>query len=123
MTDNEEINLLELHPVRKARFEPGEEGIVVYIPKWKSQLSRRIMGILTDSMEYRVHLDEYGSFVFNLCTGDFTVKEIGERLRKRFGEDAEPLYQRLSVFLTTLEDSGMITYREFLEDGGSAGKA
>jgi hypothetical protein len=50
-------------------------------------------------------LDEYASFVFKLIDGQRTVKEIGETLYDQYGEQANPLYERLLVFLNHLEST------------------
>lgn len=55
-----------------------------------------------------VELDHFGSYVWNCVNGTRTVYEIGLMVRERFGKKAEPLYERLSCFLMTLQKNGFI---------------
>lgn len=55
-----------------------------------------------------VHLEPMGSFIWKQIDGQRTVYEIGQLLHKAFGEDAEPLYERLSVYMKQLERNGFI---------------
>lgn len=50
-------------------------------------------------------LDEYASYVFKLIDGKRTVQEIGEAVHDKFGDEANPLYERLLVFLNHLEST------------------
>ncbi len=70
-------------------------------------LAKRVHG------EYRrVELDEYGVFVWELCDGSRTVKEIGKKLKERFGDSVEPLYERLVTFLLELYKRNLISFGE-----------
>lgn len=50
-------------------------------------------------MYKEIILDEYSSEVFLQIDGCKTVKEIGQFLEKKYGENVYPLYERLLVFL------------------------
>ena len=56
-----------------------------------------------------VHLDPFGSFIWQQIDGKRTVYEIGQLLHETFEEEAEPLYERLSVFMKQLDNNGFIT--------------
>lgn len=56
----------------------------------------------------RVELDHFGSYVWNCINGTLSVYEIGFMVREHFGTKAEPLYERLSCFLMTLQKNGFI---------------
>ncbi len=47
----------------------------------------------------QLHLDAVGSTVWLASDGERTVSDIGERLRERFGEDIEPVWDRLALFV------------------------
>ncbi len=55
-----------------------------------------------------VHLEPLGSFIWRQIDGTRSVYEIGRLLREAFGEEAEPLYERLSVYMKQLENNGLI---------------
>jgi len=98
---------LDLVPGRNedVKTSESEGGVVVLIPMDSPLdfLAKRIHG------GYRkLKLDGQGAFVWNLCDGKRSVREIGNRLRERFGEEPEPLYERLVVFLMDLRRRHLI---------------
>jgi hypothetical protein len=106
------INLLKLIPIRNIDWKKDEQGLIVLLkPKIKNPfLARHVLPRLK-SPHYRISLDEVGSFIWERCDGIQTVKEIADSLRKRFGDKVEPLYERLSLFLQSLERNRFILYR------------
>lgn len=56
-----------------------------------------------------IHLEEFGSFVWTAIDGIRDVLAIGELVRERFGDKAEPLYERLAQYIKTLESNKFIT--------------
>lgn len=68
---------------------------------WIQRLGRKLRIRIP---EYRrISMDEYCSFVFQCIDEKRTVKEIGELMLDKFGEQANPLYERLLVFLNHIE--------------------
>ena len=55
-----------------------------------------------------IELDEYGSVVWNNITGQITVEELGKRLKIKFGEKVESLYERLVKYLIILQNNRFI---------------
>ena len=55
-----------------------------------------------------VHMEPIGSFIWRQIDGRHSVYEIGQLLHETFGEEAEPLYERLSVYMKQLENNGLI---------------
>lgn len=55
-----------------------------------------------------IDLDELGSCVWLALDGEKTIYEIGADVKNRFGEKAEPLYERLAVYMKQLENLGFI---------------
>ena len=45
-----------------------------------------------------VHLDEMGSFVWPLIDGETNILNLANDVKSKFGEAAEPLYERLAKF-------------------------
>lgn len=106
------LNLLDMVPLRCTRFGYNKNGrIIIYMPRFRSRFGRKMCKILNISPYVRIHLDEYGTYVWSLCNGKFTVRDISERLKKRFGKEIEyQHYKRLAEFLATLEVNGLIKY-------------
>lgn len=66
-------------------------------------LARKLHG------EYRrLELDEVGAFVWGLCDGTRTIEQIGKKVKEKFGEEAEPLYERLVTFILELYKRNLI---------------
>ncbi len=57
-----------------------------------------------------VHLDETGSFLWPLIDGKKTVADFGEALKEKFGDKAEPLYERLCKYFEILESYNFIRW-------------
>lgn len=58
-----------------------------------------------------VHLDKTGSFLWPLIDGEKSILALGEYVHEKFGEDAEPLYERLAKFFQILESYNFITFK------------
>lgn len=55
-----------------------------------------------------ISLEGMGSFIFTCIDGKRSVFDIGAVLREKYGREAEPLYERLSVYMKRLEELGFI---------------
>lgn len=58
-----------------------------------------------------IHLDEFGSFVWLCIDGEKNLLQIGEDVKARFGDNAEPLYPRLAQYFQTLENYRFISFK------------
>ncbi len=109
----ESLNLLDLYPVRKVEWEEKKDG-TVFLKKPKSG-ARMITWFIQKcgrSPFLRIHLDEFGTSVWHLCTGDRTVEDIGKVLHGRFGQKIEPVYDRLGAFIKMLAYEKCILYQD-----------
>lgn len=107
-----ETNLLDLIPVQNIRSRQKEEGFYVLLkPKFTHPLLVKHLLPRLKNPYFKIKLDEIGSFIWNLCDGKNTVKDIGNLLRKRFGERIEPLHDRVGLFFQNLEKNKFITFR------------
>lgn len=59
-----------------------------------------------------IKLDAFGSFVWEQIDGKRTVFEIGAEVKTKFGEQAEPLYERLARFIHLLRENHFVTLRK-----------
>lgn len=59
----------------------------------------------------RIELDSLGGYVCKNIDGKHSVFEIAQQLENEFGEKAEPLYQRLILFLKILNQKNLIKYK------------
>lgn len=111
------INLLDLIPVRNIKWKKSEKGSAVLLkPKFQSIFLQKHFLPRLKNPHYRITLDDFGSFVWNACDGIRAVKEIGEMLRNEFGEEIEPLHERLSQFFHSLEKNRFIVFKGIPKD-------
>lgn len=57
-----------------------------------------------------IHLEQFGSFVWNAIDGKRNIVAIGELVKQQFGDKAEPLYERLAQYIKALEDNKFIIF-------------
>lgn len=108
----EQINLLELIPVRTVKWEEGEnEEVRLLKPKFKNAFLVKHLLPRLRRPHYKIKLDPVGSHFWKKCDGTTSVKTLGHLLHNEFGEEIEPLYDRLSLFLQHLERNGFIEYK------------
>lgn len=60
----------------------------------------------------RLDLDDFGSFLWKRMDGEKTVGELADALKNQFGENVEPLYNRLVSFLQVLYQNDLIYWRK-----------
>lgn len=88
-----------------------EEGHVTIYVENKGFFNRAAQKLLHKPKVSQIHLDETGSFIIPLLDGKRCVNDIAVLVKERFGEKAEPLYNRLVTYLRTLEQYGLITMK------------
>jgi len=107
-----EVNLLALVPVRNMKWETSEEGGVILLkPKYRNAILTRLLLPYMKKPYYKIMLDEIGSYFWQNCDGSRTIKEISELQEQKFGETVKPLYDRISLFLGTLQRSRFIVLK------------
>ncbi|UCC41149.1 MAG: PqqD family protein [Candidatus Aminicenantes bacterium] len=107
-----QINLLDLIPVRNIDWKKEEDGLIVLLkPKFKNPLLVKHVLPRLKKPYYKIKLDDVGSALWELCDGTLTVEKLAERMKDRFGEKIEPLYDRLALFLQNLERNRLIKYK------------
>jgi hypothetical protein len=110
--EKQQINLLELIPVKNLDCEKQDDGLIVLLkPKFKHPFLKKHVLPRLKSPFYRVKLDDVGSFIREQCDGKTPVKHLGQRLKEEFGEKIEPLYDRLTLFLQNLERNHFISFK------------
>jgi hypothetical protein len=105
-------NLLEMVPRRLIGYETDAEGMVTLkAPRFHHPVAARFFRPFLRSPTFDLRLDDFGSFVWLACDGTTDVAAIGERLKERFGEEVEPLWERLGKFLRKLDREDFLQVR------------
>ena len=105
-----EVNYLELKATRNPLIKWSEkDGAVTLELENKGAMNRIFQFLLKKPKITYIHLEDFGSFIWPLLDGTRTVEELGLEVKEKFGEKAEPLYQRLVEYLKILESHKFIT--------------
>lgn len=107
-------NLLDFKPHRNALYpwKLAENGHVLVRIEHKG-LADKLVQVLAKKPRFSdIELDDLGSFVWQKLDGETSVYEIGQMVKKEFGEKAEPLYERLGKYMKTLHENKFIVYRD-----------
>jgi len=105
-----------------ASKDPGAAGtVIILVPRFKGALGLGFCRIFRVAPWINVNLDAYGSLVWTAIDGRRTVRQLGEQLKERFGDDVEPIYGRLAEFLSLLERNTIISYVNLPQKATSVG--
>ena len=55
-----------------------------------------------------ITLEGMGSFIFLCVDGKRSVYDIGQLVHEKYREEAEPLYERLCIYMKKLEEVGFV---------------
>lgn len=107
------VNLLDLVPEQAENFEVASDGhINILVPKYGKNPLGQWLATRLNRPYIRIKLDRIGSFVWQLCDGRATVREIARRAQAEFGEEIEPVYERLGEFMKQLDRNRFIRWKK-----------
>ena len=105
-------NSLEKIPSRKEgiNWSKDQNNLVTIEMENKGVANRIAQKLLKKPKISYIHLEEFGSFIWQLTDGKRDILSIGKEVREHFGDKAEPLYERLAQYILTLESNGFIYF-------------
>lgn len=105
----EQINLLELMPVRLASWDEVDGRVVIerFKPTGPGRVREKLRYWLAVR---RIRLDERGSLIWRLLDGTKSVADVAEALRLRFGEQVEPAEDRAGQLIRMLHKEDLLAY-------------
>lgn len=106
-------NYLERKPKRAEhiKWSCDDAGLVTLALENRGIFNFLAQKILNKPEISYIHLDEMGSFVWPLLDGNIDLISIGKKVKEKFGENCEPLYERLAKYITILESYRFITFQ------------
>ena len=104
---------LERRPMRRTGIDWSleESGAVTLHLKNRGVFHRTAQLFFHRPRISHVKLDTLGSLVWTLADGERSILQLGVTIHERFGEQAEPLYERVAYFMHTLEDCRLICWK------------
>ena len=104
LNNNEDVLNITFKIFDELEYEVDKENIVTILEKQNHKVQRFLRKLNFRIPEYKkTSLDEYGSCVFLQIDGKKTVKDIGENLEIKYGDEAHPIYERLLLFLNHID--------------------
>lgn len=105
-------NYLELSPRRKCdiKWNADEEGNITLEVENRGWVNRIAQLIFSRPKISYIHLDKMGNFIWPKLDGKINIIELGELIKAEFGDEAEPLYERLAKYIKILESYNFIEY-------------
>ncbi len=101
-------NYLDRIPRHKdeLNWSADENSLVILEVENKGIFNKLAQILLKKPKASYIHLDELGSFIWQQIDGEKNVFYIGKAVKERFGDSAEPLYERLTQYFVILERYG-----------------
>ena len=114
MTKNKNDNFLDRIPGRPEHigWKMDENSVVTLEIENKGIVNRIAQKLLKKPKISYVHLDETGSFVWNIMDGSKNIIELAEEVKAKFGDAANPLYERLVKYFQILDSYGFVKWIE-----------
>ena len=105
------VNLLELVPERAAPWIERDGRVVIERPPASGAgLRRAARGLRHWLSPARARLDALGSYTWMHIDGTASVGEVCERVRAEFGDEAEPVEERVGAFVRQLHEQSFVRY-------------
>lgn len=109
-----EANLFDLIPEHKIQFEESSDGFITLIkPKFKNKFLVKYILPRIKKPNFKIKLDQFGSFVWKQCDGINTVEQIANLLKAKFQDEIDPVHDRLALFLQSLARHQFIAYKNY----------
>lgn len=104
--------LLKAKPIRNPGLEwtQDEKGVHIEIPRKKTLWFRIFSRLLPLTRGKRILLDEQGSFIWNLCTGENSFKTIAEGLSGKYKLPISNAEAALELYFVQLSKRGLMGF-------------
>ncbi len=94
------------------RFEVSDEGKITIFVENKGVFNWIAQKLFHRPRVSQIHLDKMGNFIWPLMDGDRSIQQIALLVKEQFGDEAEPLYNRLVQYIRNLESYGFVEVKE-----------
>lgn len=111
-----EINYLELTPIRSySHILEDENKVSVLVPRFTNKILVKYLVPRLKSPDIKVKLDKFGSAAWLKADGSKNVQNICDELFNEFGEEINPVVERVTKFYSQLYQYQFISFKELKE--------
>ncbi|RKY60121.1 MAG: hypothetical protein DRP96_06125 [Candidatus Neomarinimicrobiota bacterium] len=105
------INMYGIVPRPCVLSETDSDGKIVLLkPKFKSAFTLKFLAPLSRHKDYKIHLDEVGSAIWKRIDGKMNTGKIAEEISREFGDNVDPVFERVGTFIQQLKYAKLIEY-------------
>lgn len=98
-------------PFRRGTWHEADDRIVIERPRPQGRGFRWLREAAAYAMATRrIRLDPIGSFAWKRFDGETTVREVVAQVQQEFGDAAEPVDERLGMFVRLLRTERLLGY-------------
>lgn len=94
------------------KWNTQEDGLVVIEKEHIGLFAYIAQRLFRKPRTTSIHLEKYGSYLWNYIDGNRTVLELAMLQKKHFGEEVEPVYSRIVMYFRMMENCGFIEFVE-----------
>ena len=94
------------------KWSADEKGIITLDIENVGFFNRMAQKLFKKPPVSHIHLDEMGSFVWPLLDGEKDIVALGVLVKERFGDAAEPLYERLAKYFQVLDSYSFVEWKK-----------
>ena len=107
-------NYLDLIPIRREHmlWSIEENGLVTLDVENSGIFHWFAQRLFHKPKISHIHLDPMGSFVWCLIDGSRDIFSLSASVKEQFGEEAAPLYERLSKYFHIRQSYGFISFKK-----------
>ncbi|MCX8107044.1 MAG: PqqD family protein [Ignavibacterium album] len=111
-----EVNYLELTPVRNYNHIVEDiNKVSVLIPRFTNKILVKYLVPRLKSPDIKVKLDKFGSAAWLKADGNNNVQTICDELLSEFGDEINPVVERVTKFYSQLYQYQFISFKELKE--------
>lgn len=107
---------MDLIPVRKLEYEISDDNkINLLVPKYRDKFFGTILQPNIKDKYLKANLDDFGTSTWLYIDGKRNVYEISNMMRDKYGDEIEPVYDRMTLFINNMYRNGFIYFKEFIQ--------
>lgn len=108
-------NLLDLTPICIVAFKEGDDKIItLHAPRFKKNWISNLLAGNKEGVAF-IKLDNFGTSTWLLIDGERNIHQIANELVSVYGDQVNPVYDRLATYFSQLYKNKYITFKELLK--------